>query len=187
MIIEKIKKSRTVRRFVGDRPVSRDILTALVEGARYSPSAVNAQRLRFRIVNDPQEAEAVYSLITLGGALTPEQKPKAHEHATAFIVIVSDSELNVNLSIDLGIAAQSVMLVAADHGLAGCIVRSFRAEQLSELLSLGKYRPHLVLALGYPAEQVEIVAPKGGSLKYYRDESDRHMVPKLPLDELIIG
>ena len=105
MIIEKIKKSRTVRRFVGDRPVSRDILTALVEGARYSPSAVNAQRLRFRIVNDPQEAEAVYSLITLGGALTPEQKPKAHEHATAFIVIASDSELNVNLSIDLGIAA----------------------------------------------------------------------------------
>lgn len=187
MLLDTVKKSRTVRRFFGDRPIERNILESLIEAARFSPSAVNAQRLRFRIVSDPTEAEKTYSLVTLGGALTPEQKPKADEHATAFIVCTSTDDLDTNLSIDLGIAAQSIMLTAADLGLSGCIIRSFRAAQLSELLSLGENKPHLVLALGYAKERVYVTEPRNGSLRYYRDEKDDHAVPKLPLSELIIG
>lgn len=186
MILDSIKKSRTVRRFIGNRPVDRDILESLIVAARYSPCAVNAQKLRYKLVCDPDTAEQVYSNIILGGALTPEQKPKAHEHATAFIVIASEYELNTNLSIDLGIAAQSIMLAATDHGLSGCIVRAFKAEPISDILSLGKYIPHLVLALGYPAECVEVVDAADGKLTYFRDNDDRHIVPKLPLSELII-
>ena len=186
MVLDSIKKSRTVRRFIGNRPVDKEILESLIVAARYSPCAVNAQKLRYKLVCDPDTAEQVYSNIILGGALTPEQKPKAHEHATAFIVIASEYELNTNLSIDLGIAAQSIMLAATDHGLAGCIVRAFKAEPVCEILSLGKYIPHLVLALGYPGECVEVADAVDGKITYYRDAEDNHIVPKLPLSELII-
>ena len=187
MVLDTIKKSRTVRRFVGNRPVSRNILESFIEAARFSPSAINAQRLRYRLVSDPEEAELVYSLIMLGGALTPEQKPKSHEHATGFIVVCSESDLDTNLSIDLGIAAQSIMLAATDHGIGGCIVRAFNGAKMNEALSLGKYKSHLVLALGYPKETVRVADPIDGALRYYRDENDVHVVPKLPVSELIIG
>ena len=43
------------------------------------------------------------------------------------------------------------------------------------------------MAFGYPAETVIIEDMKDGDVKYYRDEEDRHIVPKRTLDELIIS
>jgi hypothetical protein len=46
----------------------------------------------------------------------------------------------------------------------------------------------LVLALGRPAETVIIDSvADGGSIEYWRDEDDRHHVPKRSLDALIVA
>jgi hypothetical protein len=44
----------------------------------------------------------------------------------------------------------------------------------------------LILALGKPAEKILVDKIKDNDVKYWRDEQDKHHVPKRPLDELII-
>ena len=53
---ELIRKCRSYRRFDETKKQTREELLSIVEAARFSPSAGNLQRLRFRIVNDPKEA-----------------------------------------------------------------------------------------------------------------------------------
>jgi chromosome segregation ATPase len=46
----------------------------------------------------------------------------------------------------------------------------------------------LVLALGKPAEEVIVDSvDASGGIAYWRDEQDRHHVPKRSLDTLIVG
>lgn len=89
---------------------------------------------------------------------------------------------------DAGIAAQSMLLGLNDMGLGGCMMGSFKRNQLKELFNLEPtYEIVLVLAVGKPAENVVIDPMKpGDDVKYFRDEEGIHHVPKRTLDELII-
>jgi hypothetical protein len=65
---------------------------------------------------------------------------------------------------------------------------SVRRERLRELLGLAPGLDILmVIALGKPVEHVvvEEVAP-AGSIKYYRDESGTHHVPKRRLEDVLL-
>jgi nitroreductase len=89
----------------------------------------------------------------------------------------------------IGIAAQTILLGAAEKGLGGCMIGAFRREELARALALDtRYRPLLVIALGKPAETV-VVEDVGasGDIKYWRDESGVHHVPKRSLESLLIG
>ena len=44
----------------------------------------------------------------------------------------------------------------------------------------------LVIALGYPNENIIIEDIKDGNFKYWRDEKENHYVPKRPFEEIII-
>ena len=185
MIYDIVKKNRSYRRFT-NAPVSDAALRKMVESARLSASAANRQRLRFVLVSDPETSAKIFECLRFAAFLTEWKGPQPHERATAYIVVMSEHELDNNLAIDLGIAAQSMLLTAAEMGIGGCMFRSYNAARISQILGRDGYIPHLVIALGIPAERVEIVAPKDGDLKYYRDEEDNHLVPKLSLEEIII-
>ena len=186
MLLDLIKECRTYRRYKGDAPVGAEKLYRYIDGARLSASALNAQRLRFAPVYEPELVEAMYPLSVFGGALTPEQRARADQHPTAFVVICSDTDFS-KAGVDVGIAAQSIVLAAAEDGVGSCMLRSFSPDKVRALLSLPEEQiPHLVIALGYPDERVEICEGRAGALRYFRDENDTHMVPKLPLDEVIL-
>ena len=90
---------------------------------------------------------------------------------------------------DYGIAAQSIMLGAAEKGLGGCMIGSARREDLQTALGIpAPYKILLVLALGKPVERV-VTEPlgKNGEIRYYRDAEGVHHVPKRSLDELILN
>lgn len=90
---------------------------------------------------------------------------------------------------DEGIAAQTIMLGAAEKGLGGCMIGSFNRQALAEVLELDteRYAISLVLALGKPKEKVVVVpAGQDGSVKYYRDENQIHYVPKRSLEEILV-
>lgn len=187
---ELITASRSYRSF--DRSVSptREQLTAFVECARRSPSSRNLQVLKFRLVTDLAECTALLPHTRWAGLLRDMQIPPAGHEPTAYIVICSDIRLASNsapFQRDVGICAQSILLSATEAGFGGCMIGSFSANGARDVLKLPEFlHPELVLALGKPDETVRLTAPApDGSVAYYR-ENGVHMVPKRPLDELIV-
>ena len=123
--------------------------------------------------------------ITLGAALPEEHLPHPGSEPEAFIVVCATEPENKIIDIDLGIAAQSILLKATEMGLGGIFILNFRAEAIREAFNL-TLTPIAIIAIGKPAEKIFLVPVGGGSgLNYYRKEGI-HYVPKLQLESIII-
>ena len=186
MLIDLLKKSRSYRRFDATRRIDDMALRSFIEGARYTPSGANLQKLRFVCITDDARCDSMFSTLKFAGYLKEWSGPQVHERPVAYIVICSDGELNTLTAIDLGISAEAIVLSAMEQGIGACMFRSYSSDTVSELIKTENMIPHLVIAFGYPTENVEVVDMVDGDVKYYRDAEDNHIVPKRTLDELII-
>ena len=192
MFLDLVKKARSHRGFREDRKVTRQELEYLVECARFTPSARNGQVLKYYLADDPETVAAIQPLTKWAGALPELHLPRQGQRPQAFIVICLDTNLAENpapAQRDVGIAAQTMFLAAADLGLGGCMIGSFAAGELQRVLKLPEHlKPQLVLALGAGIDQVVVTdVGDSGSITYYRDENDVHYVPKRTLKQLIIN
>jgi nitroreductase len=189
MLKDLIIKNRSYRRFHQDVPVELETLKELVELARFSASGSNRQPLKYVLCCDPEVNASVFPQLAWAGFLTDWGGPAKGERPAAYIVILNDKEIAAVPGVDHGIAAQSIMLGAAERGLGGCIIGSIQRDELREVLDIpDQYEILLVLALGEPAEKVVIEdVGDDGSYRYYRDDEDVHHVPKRTLDELVVG
>ncbi|MCH5277886.1 MAG: nitroreductase family protein [Desulfovibrionaceae bacterium] len=183
---ELLTTSRTCRRFQTGASLSETTLARLVDLARISPSARNAQVLRYAIVTDAAARRQMFGLITLGGAL--KQRPTEEQAPGGYIVILAPEELNAFGLMDVGIAAQSINLAANDMDLACCMIGAFNNPGVRALLAPpADLDPKLVLALGAPAEKRGLAPLNAdGSTTYFLDDEGVHRVPKRPLDEVLI-
>lgn len=187
MIYDLVKKNRSYRRFDATVKITENELRQMVESARCSGSAANRQRIRFVIVNEKEVCDKLFSNIALAGYLKDWRGPSETERPTAYIVMMAEnSEIDTNLAIDIGIYAQSILLTASEMGYGGCMIRSFKKQEIDKILNKEGYETAFVIMLGKPAETVYLTDVKDGDIKYYRDENDNHAVPKYSLDELII-
>jgi len=188
MIEDTIKASRSFRRFHQDRPIALETLKELVNLGRLSPSAANLQPLKYILSSDPQMNERIFTTLAWAAYLRPWLGPAEGERPAAYIVILGDTQISKNFGCDHGIAAQSIMLGAAEKGIGGCMIGSIDRPKLREILNLpDRYEILLVLALGYPKEKVVLEeAGPNGNVKYYRDADGVHHVPKRPLNEIIL-
>lgn len=178
-----LKRNRSYRGYDASRVVTSEDLLRLLEVVPWVGSGMNAQPLRFRLVCGA-DAAAVHPLVRLGAALPQEHLPHPGEEPSAYIVVCSASSGRV-VDIDLGIAAQSILLKAVEMGLGGIFILNFKPEALKEALDL-PLSPLAVLGIGKPAEQVFLIpVAAGDSLDYYRRDG-AHFVPKLQLKDLII-
>ncbi len=185
-----VRKSRTYRRFDGKHAISPQTMRSLIECARLTPSGGNMQTLRYMCTCSPEWNEKVFSTLAWAGYLPEWGGPAQHERPTAYVVICSDTSLKkVTPEIDVGIAAQTVVLAAASLGLGGCMFGSVKRDRLKEMLALpAGLEISLVVALGKPVEKVVIdETGPDGSIKYHRDPDGTHHVPKRPLGELLLG
>jgi nitroreductase len=190
MLKDLLKGARSYRSF--DRHVSptADELADFVDHARYAPSSINLQMLKYRVVSTDAECEAVLPCLRFAAKLTDlTLPPKGHE-PTAYIVICADTDVTASaeqFQKDVGICAQTVMLASSEAGFGGCMVAAFSKEKLMQALHLPQnLLPQLVLALGKPDEEVCITGPdKAGNVTYYR-ENGIHYVQKRNLKDLII-
>lgn len=183
---ELIRKSRSYRRFDETKRQTKDELLWIVEAARFSPSAGNMQRLRFRLVHEKEECAYLFDQLAWAGYLKDWPGPCEGERPTSYILILTPGEPNTMLSVDMGIAAQSMMLEAVSQGLGGCMLASFHRERTESRFAPEGYHVGLVLALGAPVERVELEDARGGDIHYYRLADGTHRVPKLSLETLII-
>lgn len=191
MIQDVVRATRTVRRFREERALERELLEQLVELARLGGSARNAQTLKYMLVLDPEVRQAIFPHLAWAGYLTDWPGPAPGERPAAYILSLLDQELRkgpeTEVHFDLGIATQNMLLGAAERGVMGCRIGAF-APALAKTLGLpDRYKLLLVLALGFPAEEVllETVGPDG-NIRYWRDAHDRHHVPKRALADLLI-
>lgn len=179
-----LQKNRSYRGYDTSYRVREDQLRRIIEANCFTPSAMNQQVLRFRPVLD-NEAEKVLPHIRLGGALPDLHLPLPNTEPRAFIVICSTITEGRYVDIDLGIAAQSMLLQAVEIGLNGICIAAFDKKAIQEALSLTD-EPLLIVAIGKGAEKITLTPISAEeSHTYYRIEGV-HYVPKVKLEDLII-
>ena len=190
MLKDLILKNRSYRSFDESVKISRETLASFVDCARLSPSSINLQMLKFRLVTTEEECACLLANTRWAGKITDLKLPPPGHAPTAYIVICSDASVvstAERFQKDVGICAQSIMLAATEAGFGGCMIGSFSEKELKKSLALpDTLTPVLVLALGKPDEVVEIVPPAAdGSVTYYR-ENGIHYVQKRNLEDLIL-
>lgn len=178
-------RNRSFRGYDKDYVVHRRQLNAMIAVNPKVASSINLQRLRFRPVVKGPEADAVNRYIRMGRGLPELHLPFPGTEPEAFIVVCSTVPENPGIDIDLGISLQSMLLKAVEMGLGGLIIRNFDREPVREALGL-PFEPVAVLAVGKPAERIELVpVHEGDNLGYYREDGV-HYVPKLTAEDLTL-
>ena len=188
MIRDLVIKNRTYRRFRQNVAVERETLRELVDLGRLSASAANTQPLKYVLSSEPQKNALVFQHLGWAGYLRDWPGPSEGERPSAYIIVLVDTQISEFADCDHGIAAQSILLGAAEKDIAGCMIGTVKRRELAEALDIpSRYKILLVLALGKPAETVvlDTAAPDSG-IEYWRDADGVHHVPKRPLDELIL-
>ena len=188
MFIDLVKKSRSIRCFDQSRKITREELEALVEHVRYTPSSINLQALKFTLVYEEEKVGQIQSVTRWAGLIKDTVLPPEGHHPTAFIIISLDTSISENEHLflkDVGIAAQTIRLAAAEKGLGGCILAAFDTARAAEILSLhSSLKPELCLALGKPQDKVVITECIDGDVRYSRKDGIQY-VPKRSLKEII--
>ena len=187
-IRELVLKNRSYRRFDETVAVSRETLIELIELARFSPSGANLQPLRFMPIHEREKCASIFPTLHWAGYLKGWRGPAEGERPVAYIIILGDRHISENFGVDHGIAAQSIMLGACEKGLGGCMIGSIDRGKLQQVTGLPEcYEILLVLALGKPSETVVLEdVGADGNIRYYRDATDVHHVPKRKMEDLIM-
>jgi nitroreductase len=187
MIHQLVVRNRSFRRFKQHTPISKQTLRDLVDLARVSASAANLQNLRYWLVDNPHEG--LFKCLKWANYLKDWDGPADGEHPAAYIVVLAPVSCSTFCYIDTGIACQSMLLGATELGIGGCMIAAVDRDKVHEVLAIpNKWEIVLVIALGVPDEEVVIdsIGPDG-NIEYWRDEQDRHHVPKLDLNTLILN
>ncbi|MEJ5168612.1 MAG: nitroreductase family protein [Arcobacteraceae bacterium] len=179
-----VQNSRCYRIFDANFQIPHQDLVDLVELARISSSARNTQPLRYKIIDkNPQKLE-IFTPLRWASNLS-WNGPSIHEMPSAFIVVCKDTNLGEFALVDAGIAMQNIMLGLKSKGLDGCMLASIDKQKYKEVLQLPQdIEPMFAIAIGKADQKIEMI--ESSDTKYYRNEDKTHIVPKLPLNEVLL-
>jgi len=140
--IRLLKERRSIRSY-DSRPIDDEILTKILDTARWCWSAVNRQPWKFYVIRNKELISKVAKECTTG--------PFAAE-APVLVALVGDVDTQPNWYIqDLSFVSLQLALAAWTFGIGTCFIGNINREKVKELLSL-KEKDYLltVLPLGYP-------------------------------------
>jgi nitroreductase len=165
-----------------------DILEEMVDLGRMSPFGGNVQSLRYILSNDAETNGAIFNTLGWAKYLTDWDGPEIGERPSSYVIMLNETALFANAWCEAGIAAQSVLLGAAERGLGGCMFRNVKRDELTAVLGIeAKYEILMVLAVGKPTEKIVIEAlDEGRDFKYWRDAQNTHYVPKRRLRDVVL-
>jgi nitroreductase len=187
MFSELVRQARSTRRFDASQPIPTETVRQLVDIARVCPSGANLQPLRYRMVTEASECEAVFPFTAWAGALADWPGPDVKERPTAYIVACSSAG-QPSPDVDLGIACQTIQLAASSMGYGGCMLGAIRREQIHAVLHLPEdMAVRLLVALGKPAETIVLEeVGENGDTRYWRTPDEVHHVPKRSLGDVLL-
>ena len=159
-ILNIIKTRRSIRDFK-DQTISDDNIEKILDAARLAPSGGNRQSWKFVYVKDPQVLRMMKNC-----------SPGFYGEATAAIAICLEDDKeafgrtdysNVVGIMDVGFAAENILVAAHALELGGCAIASFNQSGIRKVLEIPDgWRPMLLVSLGYPGKVPK--APKKKSL-----------------------
>ena len=181
-----MEKNRSYRGYDQSFVVKRDMLERIVAVNTKIASAKNQQVLRFKLVTKETGADIIVQNMKLGGLLPELHLPYPGTEPEAFIIICSTVPETKFVDIDLGIAAQSMLLKATEMGLNGIMIGAFNKAKITEAFNL-PYEPLLILAIGKGNEKIKLQpVDASDKLAYYRDENGVQFVPKIRWEQLVL-
>jgi nitroreductase len=141
-----ITSRRNVRSYTS-QPVSAEDLDRILEAGRRSPSSRNTQPWDFVLVTEREQLQELAKVWVGGGHV-------ARSAATIALVISSDPGAERRAQFDLGQAAMSIMLAAADIGVGSGHSAVGDQDLARHVLGLPDDKTcALLIALGYPADR----------------------------------
>ncbi|MCD8390603.1 MAG: nitroreductase family protein [Firmicutes bacterium] len=182
-----IMKRRTIRKFTRES-IPESNLIELVNCARVAAYGANMQPLKFRIVTDKAELDAIFPHTSWAGYLE-NGAPSENERPTAYIAVLGDSAIRPNggFEVEAGAAVTTMMLEAVEMGLASCWLGAINRDEIKNVLNLDdKLSVVYMLALGYGAQESRMVDIADNNVKYYLDGDNVLNVPKRTIDEVLI-
>ncbi len=187
MLKNLVLKNRSYRKFKQSHTLSRELLLELIDLARLAPSSKNRQPLKYILATDKADADFVFEQLKWAWFIRDWDGPVPEERPPAYIIMLLDKKLNERADFDAGIAAQTMLLGAAEKGLGGCIIRTVNQYEVARYYQLPEnLEVILVLALGEAAQTVKLeTEDKAGNMAYWMDEDGTHHVPKRNLKDLI--
>ncbi|NDW19009.1 nitroreductase [Dysgonomonas sp. 216] len=158
--LELVNKRQSTRAYDKDKAVEPEKVARIIEAARLSPSACNAQPWHFIVVDDPDLKNKVADAASaklLGMNHFTKQAP-VH-------ILIVEEKVNFTSGIggmikdkhfahvDIGIAAAHICLAAEAEGLGSCMLGWFNESKMRKLLDIPESkRVILDIVIGYPAQ-----------------------------------
>lgn len=158
-IIETIQKRHSVRNFK-DKSVDKGIILSMVEAARLSPSACNAQPCRFVAVTDKSLLKDIVDK-GMGGIVPNKWALSAPVIIVGCVVLnllthrIGETVKGIHYhQIDMGIAMEHMVLHATEMGLGTCWIGWFKERKIKKILNIPKdWKIISLLAMGYPQKE----------------------------------
>ena len=148
-------KYRTSVRDYNDKTVEENKITYILECARFAPSWMNKQSVRFIVIKNKETISCVAKTSLINRWL---------KTAPVLIIACADptvSRIHNNMDyylVDVSIALDHLILAATDIGLGTCWTNEFNEEEVKKLLEIPKrIRVVALTPLGYPVGTKGIV------------------------------
>lgn len=159
-MIEAIAKRKSIRSFA-DKAVEPEKVEQLLRAAMRAPSGINGQPWEFVVMNDKEALAAMQKLSPGGRAL--QSAPMAIVVLEKEIPFRTEKRLTWLTPQDLGACTENILLQAVEEGLGACWMGvgpgTPGQAALSQLLQLPEgIKPYSIVAVGYPAEDVDLEA-----------------------------
>ena len=132
--------SKRDQRQYADQPIPEDVVRRILDAGRLAGSATNRQPWRFLVLESRDVVERVAQTVYAPGNVLG---------AKLVVAIVTEGGKR---ALDVGRAAQNMMLAAWNDGVTSCPNGMPDAERTAGELGLGAdERPVLIVSFGYPA------------------------------------
>lgn len=162
-----VQSRRAIRRFA-DRPIEPEHLERILNAGRRAQSSKNSQQWAFIVCQDRAHLKELSVVGTWAGHLAGA--------AAGIALITPDpktAEAPLSVMFDLGMAADSMMLVAWELGIGSVPATVYEHDLVQRLLGYPDgYHCEFLLSFGYPADPSDLTRPlKAGG--------------RLPLDDIV--
>ena len=184
-VMEALVTRRSIRRY-WNKTLPAGVLEELLEVARYYPSGLNLQPLKFMSVAETEDVTFVTENLRWAGYL-PGYEIGVDERPVSYILIFGDRQISNQFDFAAGSAVNQLLLAVHGKGLGACCLAIHKKTQILEHFRLNaqRFEPLYAIAIGY-AKHGATTVDLTSNCKYTLDENGDFIVPKRTVSELTI-